>query len=169
MFASALPLSNPEARPRVAYQVADVLSHFIYQTSQHFDDPKPCLQGLAILVAVGILDSQRGCPDTKPGSWHRWKNPSGVWVETWSILTTTPNAVTAPVHDRMPVILDPDSYDPWLDPWMTDVVTASDLLKPFDAQRMRCFPVSSRVNHVATDDEECSRPVVFAETQNRLF
>jgi putative SOS response-associated peptidase YedK len=40
----------------------------------------------------------------------------GNWMKTCSILTTTPNAVTAAVHDRMPVILDPDAYDLWLDP-----------------------------------------------------
>jgi len=65
------------------------------------------------------------------------------------------------VHDRMPVILDPDSYDLWLDPGMTDVAGASDLLKPYDARLMRCYPVSTRINHVANDDEECSRPVEF--------
>jgi putative SOS response-associated peptidase YedK len=46
----------------------------------------------------------------------RWKDPSGNTVETCSILTTTANAVTSPVHDRMPVILDPNSYYRWLDP-----------------------------------------------------
>jgi putative SOS response-associated peptidase YedK len=44
------------------------------------------------------------------GIWDRWKDPSGTTVETCSILTTTPNAVTSAVHDRMPVILDPDDY-----------------------------------------------------------
>jgi len=48
------------------------------------------------------------------GIWDRWPNPTGAWIETCSIFTTTPNAVTSPVHDRMPVILDPDSYDLWL-------------------------------------------------------
>jgi putative SOS response-associated peptidase YedK len=54
------------------------------------------------------------------GIFDRWKDPSGNWVKTYSILTTTPNAVTSPVHDRMPVILNPESYDLWLDPWMKD-------------------------------------------------
>jgi putative SOS response-associated peptidase YedK len=104
------------------------------------------------------------------GIWDRWKGPSGDMIETCSILTTTPNAVTAPVHDRMPVILDPDSYDLWLDPGMTNVAAASDLLKPCDARLMRCFPVSTRVNHVANDDQECSAPVELRpEIQNRLF
>lgn len=103
------------------------------------------------------------------GLWERWKDPSGNWIKSCSILTTTPNAVTSSVHDRMPVILDPDSYDLWLDPGMNDVSAASDLLKPCDARLMRCFPVSTRINSVANDDEECSRRVEIAEAQNRLF
>jgi putative SOS response-associated peptidase YedK len=103
------------------------------------------------------------------GLWERWKNPSGDWVKTCSILTTTPIAVTAPVHDRMPVILEPDSYDLWLDPGMRNVAAASELLKPCDVRLMRCFPVSTRINHMANDDAECSAPVELAEVQNSLF
>jgi putative SOS response-associated peptidase YedK len=103
------------------------------------------------------------------GIWDRWRDPSGNAVETCSILTTTPNAVTSPVHDRMPVILDPDNYDLWLDPGMKYVAVASDLLNPYDARLMRSYPVSTRINHVANDDEECSRPVELAEAQDRLF
>jgi putative SOS response-associated peptidase YedK len=69
----------------------------------------------------------------------------------------------------MPVILDPDGYDLWLDPSMTNVGAASELLKPYDARQMRCYPVSTRINHVANDDEECSRLMEIAEAQNRLF
>jgi putative SOS response-associated peptidase YedK len=79
------------------------------------------------------------------GLWDRWKRPDNTWIKTCSILTTIPNAVTATVHDRMPVILEPESYDLWLDPGMTDVQVVSELLKPYDAKSMRCYPVSSRV------------------------
>jgi len=103
------------------------------------------------------------------GIWDQWKGPSGEWVKTCSILTTTPNAVTTAVHDRMPVILDPDSYDLWLDPGMTHVDAATDLLKPYDAGVMRCYPISIRINHVANDDEECSAPVELNEIQDGLF
>ncbi len=103
------------------------------------------------------------------GIWERWKDPSGNWVNTCSILTTTPNAVTAAVHDRMPVILDPDNYDLWLDPGMIDMGAASDLLKPCDARLMRCYPVSARINRVANDDEECCAPVEMVQIQSRLF
>ena len=103
------------------------------------------------------------------GIWDRWTDPNRNSVETFSILTTSPNAVTSAVHDRMPVILDPDSYDVWLDPGMRDVTTASELLKPYAAQLMRCYPISTRINHVANDDEECSALVGVAQVQNSLF
>jgi len=103
------------------------------------------------------------------GIWDQWRDASGKTIETCSILTTTTNAVTAAVHDRMPVILDPDSYDLWLDPGMQDVAAASELLKPCDARRMRCYPVGTRINHVANDDEACSARVELASVQNRLF
>jgi putative SOS response-associated peptidase YedK len=90
-------------------------------------------------------------------------------MKTCSILTTTPNAVTAAVHDRMPVILDPDAYDLWLDPGMQNVAAASELLKPCDARLMRCYPVSTRINSVANDDEECCRPMEATEVQSRMF
>lgn len=103
------------------------------------------------------------------GLWDGWKDAEGRWIKTCSILTTTPNAVTSAVHDRMPVILQCGDYDLWLDPGMTDVQVVSELLKPYDARMMRVYPVSPRINHVANDDPECSRAVEHAETQNSLF
>jgi putative SOS response-associated peptidase YedK len=100
-----------------------------------------------------------------------WINgdPSGQWIRSCALLTTTPNAVTSSVHDRMPVILDPDSYDLWLDPGMTNVEAVSEMLKPFDARLMRCYPISTRINHVANDDAECSALVELTQTQAGLF
>jgi putative SOS response-associated peptidase YedK len=103
------------------------------------------------------------------GLWDGWKNSDGQWIKSCTILTTIPNAVTGTVHDRMPVILRPDDYDLWLDPGMQNVSGIAELLKPYDASEMRCYPVSARINHVANDDKECSRPVAIAGTQNRLF
>jgi putative SOS response-associated peptidase YedK len=71
--------------------------------------------------------------------WDGWKGSSGQWVKTCSILTTTPNAMTSAVHDRMPVILDPNCYDLWLDPGMQNVAAVSELMKPYDARLMRCY------------------------------
>jgi putative SOS response-associated peptidase YedK len=103
------------------------------------------------------------------GLWDRWKDARGNTIETCSILTTAPNAVASAVHDRMPVILEPDGYDLWLDPGMRDAAAAIELLKPCDARLMRCYPISTRINRVANDDEGCSRPAQLGEFQNRLF
>ena len=103
------------------------------------------------------------------GLWDGWKDANGQWIKTCSILTTTPHAMTSAIHDRMPVILHPDSYDLWVDPGLTNVQVVSELLRPYDAKWMRCYAVSTRINHVANDDEECSRPVVLATTQSGLF
>jgi len=107
------------------------------------------------------------------GIWESWKDASRktkpMTIETCSILTTTPNTVTSTVHDRMPVILESDSYDIWLDPGMTKVDVVTDMLKPFDARLMRSFPVSTRVNHAANDDTECSTPIEVAQSQQLLF
>jgi putative SOS response-associated peptidase YedK len=101
------------------------------------------------------------------GIWDRWQDSSAKTIQTCSILTTTPNEVAFAVHDRMPVILDPDGYDLWLDPGMKDVSAISELLKPFEAGVMRCYPVGTRINHTANDDEECSKPVELV--QDSLF
>ena len=69
----------------------------------------------------------------------------------------------------MPVILAPDNYDLWLDPGMTNVEAVSEMLRPFDARLMRCYPVSTRINYVANDDEACSAPAEPTETQAGLF
>jgi putative SOS response-associated peptidase YedK len=103
------------------------------------------------------------------GLWDRWRDVSGHALETCAILTTTPNAVTSAIHDRMPAILGPDTYDLWRDPGMKDVSAASEMLKPFDPCRMRCYPISTRINLVANDDEECCRPVELSEVQAGLF
>jgi putative SOS response-associated peptidase YedK len=104
------------------------------------------------------------------GIWERWKDPSGQWIKSCSILTTTPNAVTSAVHDRMPVILDRADYDVWLDPGMKNIDALSEMLKPYDASAMRFYAVSNRVNHVANDDAECSTRIELeAPPQAQLF
>jgi len=150
-------------------------------TKPAFRDPLRCRR--CLIPADGFYEWQRTGNTKQPycfevregelfafaGLWDGWKDSNGKWLKTCSILTTTPNDVTSVVHDRMPVILDPDCYDLWLDAGVRDVAAVSALLKPYDGSQMRCYPVSSRVNHVGNDDEECSRPVQIAEDQNRLF
>lgn len=93
------------------------------------------------------------------GLWDRWKNATGEWLESCSILTTAASSITVDIHNRMPVILHRDEHDLWLDPEMSNVAAVIELLKPFDGTRMRRYPVSSRVNAVQNDDEGCAAPI----------
>lgn len=104
------------------------------------------------------------------GLWEGWKDTNGAWTKTCTILTTTPNVVTAALHDRMPVILHRSDYGLWLDPDLKDPAAISELLKPFNANAMRCYPVSGRVNNVENDDPGCAAPISLGTTpQGRLF
>lgn len=103
------------------------------------------------------------------GLWEARHDPNGKALQTCSILTTTSNAIIAPVHPRMPVILDPLCYDLWLNPGPTDTTAISEFLKPLDARLMTCFPVSSRVNGTAYDDAGCTARVEIIQPQASLF
>lgn len=86
------------------------------------------------------------------GLWERWRDPEGEIVETCCLLTTSANPVLAPVHDRMPVILDREGIDRWLDPEDTDSKGLADLLVPAPATTLHGHPVSTAVNSVRNDE-----------------
>ncbi len=92
------------------------------------------------------------------GLWEIWQSPDGGLLETCTILTTTPNALMEPIHNRMPVILDPLDYSIWLAP-DTDIDQLHHLLRPFDAERLAAYPVSTAVNRPANDSADCIAPL----------
>jgi putative SOS response-associated peptidase YedK len=102
------------------------------------------------------------------GLWDRWASPDGQYIETCSILTTSPNAILADVHDRMPVILAPDAYDLWLDPDFSNLGGICDLMKPYDAREMRRFAVSTTVNTVTNEDEDVCEPLGLSAAARQM-
>jgi putative SOS response-associated peptidase YedK len=103
------------------------------------------------------------------GLWERWCDTAGEVVETCTILTSKPNPLVSDVHDRMPVILQPENYELWLDPGIADSRLLADCFKPFDAGLMKKHPVSSRVNRAENDDQDCAREVPLASVAQTLF
>jgi putative SOS response-associated peptidase YedK len=98
--------------------------------------------------AIAIRDRR---PFAFAGLWENWKDPtSNEWVRTFTILTTKPNEVVAPLHDRMPVILAPDDYDRWLDTEFDPV----SLIRPYPIDEIVTWPVSTRVNKPENDDAQ---------------
>lgn len=100
-----------------------------------------------------------GGPFALAGLWDRWEKGEGDPIETFTILTTEPNEVVAPVHRRMPVILDREAMAIWLDPAIEDAERLTPLLGPFPAAGMEGFPVSTFVNSPGNDTPRCIEPL----------
>jgi len=98
-----------------------------------------------------------GGPFAFAGLWEPAAAFEGA-AATCTILTTQPNDLTRPVHDRMPVILSAGSFSRWLDPRLRTREELRGLLVPFPAEAMTAFPVGTRVNNVAFDDPGCLAP-----------
>jgi hypothetical protein len=124
---------------------------------------------LATLSSLIVSEVNRGKLFAFAGLWEAWNDPSGKALETCSILTTTANALTVAVHDRMRGIFDPERHDLWLDPRTTNPSVVSEFLKQVDARLMTCFPVDSRVIRTANDDAECAAPVEIVQPQGSPF
>lgn len=103
------------------------------------------------------------------GLWERWQEPNREFIETCSVLTTKPNSLVSDVHDRMPAIVASDDYDLWLDPEITNPGRIAGLLRPFDSNLMKKYAVSTRVNRVENDDEECAGEVAVEHAAPLLF
>jgi putative SOS response-associated peptidase YedK len=88
------------------------------------------------------------------GLWDAWKSPEGEWLRTCTIITTAPNPLVAPVHDRMPAILAANARMNWLNPANDDPGYLTSLLGAYPADAMRGYPVSSAVGSVKNDRPE---------------
>jgi putative SOS response-associated peptidase YedK len=92
------------------------------------------------------------------GLWEAWKMPSGDWLHSCTIITTTPNSLMEPIHNRMPVILSREIEATWLDPELDDSTFLTNLLQPYPSDEMQTYPVSRLVNSPANDTPECIAP-----------
>jgi putative SOS response-associated peptidase YedK len=91
------------------------------------------------------------------GLWEVWTKGTEP-LETFTILTTSPNDLLRPVHDRMPVIVDPADYARWLDPELRDGAAVAPLLVPCPPAGWEVVPVSRRVNDPRNEGAACLDP-----------
>jgi len=101
------------------------------------------------------------------GVWERWKDPASMeWLETFSIITTDPNQVVAPLHNRMPVIIERKNYARWLGESNT-AQPPLDLLRPFPAEQMTAWKVDKAVGNVRNDAARLLEPQVPEDCAGR--
>ena len=92
------------------------------------------------------------------GLWETWRAPSGESINSCTIITTAPNSLIEPIHNRMPVILMPEAEATWLDRSIDDPGTLTELLVPPPAEVMEAYEVSTVVNSPANDTPDCVVP-----------
>jgi putative SOS response-associated peptidase YedK len=100
-----------------------------------------------------------GQPFAFAGLWDAWHSDDGSEIRSFTIITTGPNQLLEDIHDRMPVILPPESYSEWLKEGENDPGLLKSFLKPYPGEVMEAFPVSRAVNSPQNDSPECVIPV----------
>ena len=94
-----------------------------------------------------------GAPFAFAGLWDAWKGPAGGWLQSFTIITTTPNELTSLVHNRMPVILHPENYEEWLRR-VDGEAPPDDLLRPYPAEEMVAKEAHKDVGNVRNNHPE---------------
>jgi putative SOS response-associated peptidase YedK len=93
------------------------------------------------------------------GLWETWRDKAiGQMLESYTIITTDPNELMEPFHDRMPAILDPKDYERWLAPAEPSQLPV-DLLRPYATEEMKAWKVGNDVGNVRNNRSELIEPI----------
>ena len=98
-------------------------------------------------------------PFTLGGLWEIWQPPDGGQLRSACIITTPPNTLVEPIHNRMPLILDPEDYAGWLDPEVQDPDKIQEWIKPYSGNDLETHPVSTYVNNPRHNSPQCIKPL----------
>ncbi|KHF38502.1 SOS response-associated peptidase [Halalkalibacter okhensis] len=155
--------------PKIGYKMINARGETV--------DEKPAFKRLlkrrrCLIVSDGFYEWKRTGENKKPyiitvnegiftfaGLWDRWKL-NDEEIVSCTILTTEPNEFMKGIHDRMPVILDEEERNVWLDPGVEDKQILKELIKPYPTQGMNAYEVSTLVNSPKNETEECIRPLI---------
>ena len=100
-----------------------------------------------------------GRPFAFAGLWDSWESADETAIESCTIIVTDANELVRPIHDRMPVILDPGNHVRWLDVEGTPADEAAEMLRSYPSERMTAYPVSRMVDSPKNDDPKCIEAV----------
>lgn len=148
--------------PKVAYSTINARAENLQQSATY---RRPFKSQRCLVPVSGFFEWKKTSDGKQPycirvrkeeyfalaGLYDIWRGADGTEIKTYTIVTTTPNELMAPIHNRMPVVLNPEYEDIWL-----DAETSADellgLLTPYPADQMEANPVSTRVNSPRNDD-----------------
>lgn len=144
---------KPSFRDALRFRRCLVLADGFYEWRKHGGGKMPM-----------YIRLRGGEPFAMAGLWETWRDPKApvqdALVHTCTLLTTTPNALMAPIHNRMPVILPREAWTTWLQPRDPGAELLLPLLQPYPAEAMRAVEVSPWVNSVRNDAPRCVEPVL---------
>lgn len=151
---------------KLAYSMINAKSETLSEKRSYQDafQSKRC-----VILADGFYEWMKEKTEKKPmyihkqdrsifpmaGLYSTWTNPEGKKIHTCTIVTTEANALMSSFHDRMPVIFDKEQENIWLNPKERDLSKLTPLLKPYDPNRMKAYPVSTLVNSASNDIKAC--------------
>lgn len=159
--------------PRVGYKMMNARAETVAETSAY---RRPFQRQRCLVPADGFYEWQpdpvnpKKAPKTPvyitlateepfafAGLWDGWKDAEGKEIRSFTIITTTPNELIRPIHDRMPVILKRQDEDAWLDPTARPEHLLG-ILAPYPAHEMTAYAVSTRVNSARNDTPDLILP-----------
>jgi putative SOS response-associated peptidase YedK len=156
--------------PKIGYQCINAKSETVAEKPSFRDAFKArrCL-----VIATGFYEWQVqgrakqpmwiGLKSRRPfafaGLWEQWQPPEGEAIESCTIITTEPNELLRPIHNRMPVILPPASYGRWLNQTVQQAEPLKALLRPYPGDELLAHPVSTLVNNPRHDAPDCLEAV----------
>jgi putative SOS response-associated peptidase YedK len=164
--------------PRIGFQMINARAESVAEKPAY---RRPLRRQRCLVPASGFYEWQASSAGKVPyymyrkddglfafaGLYDIWHDAAGQPVQTFTIITTQPNSLVAPIHTRMPAILSPDTEAIWLDASVHDVTRLTALLRPYPVADLAAHQVSRRVNSVKNNDVSLLDAVAGTSTSDR--
>ncbi len=156
--------------PKIGYRMINARAETLTQKSsfKHIFKTKRCVVPCSGFYEWKKIDKQKvpyyirikNCKIFSfAGLFDNWKDSDGNELKTFTIITTNANNTLKPIHDRMPVILEPELEEKWIDMKIQDSDLLAEMLKPHPDDQMVAYPVSSDVNNPENDKPQLTRRI----------
>ena len=155
--------------PKIGYKMINALGETVHEKPSFRNAFK---RRRCLILADGFYEWQKRPDGKQPhhihlknrelmtfaGLWESWRDAEEREMRTFTIITTTPNVLMEPLHNRMPTIIAPEDRSVWLAP-ESNAETLRSLIQPYAADQMEALPVSTQVNNVRNDAPELIDPI----------